>query len=89
MLLMLHMQPVNIKLTPKTKNHQKSSSAPSFFFLPDLVVARACLSYISATCSGPVASSAPLSSRIRINRGKRRDIPLSSTCVVSQHIYGT
>lgn len=31
------------------------------------------------TCSGPVASSAPLSSRIRMKRGKRSEIPLSST----------
>jgi hypothetical protein len=32
-------------------------------------------------CSGPVASSAPLSSLIRRKRGKRKDIPLSSTCI--------
>ena len=32
------------------------------------------------TCSQPVASSAFLSSRIRMKRGKRSDIPRSSTC---------
>lgn len=32
------------------------------------------------TCSGPVASSAFLSSRILMNRGKRSEIPRCSTC---------
>lgn len=34
--------------------------------------------YAALTCSGPVASSADLSSRIRINLGNRSEIPLSS-----------
>jgi len=33
------------------------------------------------TCSGPVASSADLSSRIRIKRGKRKEIPRSSAYI--------
>jgi len=59
--------------------YQKSpSSSPPFFFFPP-PWASACLSYISAICSGPVASSAFLSSLIRINLGNRNEMPRSST----------
>jgi hypothetical protein len=41
------------------------------------------------TCSGPVASSADLSSRILTKRGNLSEIPLSSTCcAVSEGKYG-
>jgi len=58
--------------------YQNPSSSSPFRFLP-LGCAKACRSYISAIWSGAVASSAALSSRTRINRGKRRDMPRSST----------
>lgn len=45
---------------------------------------------MSATCCADVASSADLSSRIRIKRGKRKEIPFSgSTCEIKQKHYNS
>jgi len=64
---------------PNTRlyGYQNPSSFPPFFFDP--ACAKLWRSYISAICSGPVASSASLSSRTLMNRGNRSEIPLSST----------
>ncbi len=58
--------------------HPHSSPPPPPPFFPACRT-DACAPYISATCSGEVESSGPLSSRTRTRRGKRIEMPLASS----------